>query len=144
LLASSVHGLVEIRSRQKAGIAGIGSMSESSASGKKLLELGCRKEHLGALCRDLAHRCNEPEHCAENGVCMGGRRCNVSDFFVKFQDFLMLSFVRARARARGANSNKRKGIGVIFGNNMGKTKEEKKFDECILAMLKEDDNGGSD
>jgi hypothetical protein len=61
-----------------------GPTSELSASGKKLVELGCKKEHLGSLCRGLAHSRNEPECCVENRVCKGGRRCATFGFFAKF------------------------------------------------------------
>jgi hypothetical protein len=75
-----------------------GFMSESSTSGKKLIELGCKKEHLGSLCRGLAHSCNEPECCVENGVCKGGRKCTLFDFFVKFQDLFDTKFDGALGR----------------------------------------------
>jgi hypothetical protein len=75
-----------------------GFMSEPSTSGKKLIELGCKKEHFGSLCRGLAHSCNEPEHCVENGVCKGGRKCTVFDFFVKFQGSFDVKFDGALGR----------------------------------------------
>jgi hypothetical protein len=73
-------------------------MSKSSTSGKKLIELGCMKEHLGSLCRGLAHSRNEPECCVENEVCKGGRKCTVFDFFVKFQDLFDVKFDGAVGR----------------------------------------------
>jgi hypothetical protein len=69
-----------------------GLASEPSASGKKLVELECKKEHLGSLCRGLAHSHNKPEHCVENGLCKGGRRCTAFGFFAKFQDSLDAKF----------------------------------------------------
>jgi hypothetical protein len=40
-----------------------GFTSKLPASDKKLLELGCKKQHLGALCRGLARGRNESECC---------------------------------------------------------------------------------
>jgi hypothetical protein len=53
--------------------------------GKKLIKLRCKKQHLGALCRGLAHSCNKPECCVKNGVCKGGCKCAAFGFFAKFQ-----------------------------------------------------------
>jgi hypothetical protein len=76
-----------------------GFASELSTSGKKLIELGCKKEHLGSLCRGLAHSHNEPEHCVENGACKAGRKCTtVFGFFAKFQDLFDVKFDGALGR----------------------------------------------
>jgi hypothetical protein len=75
-----------------------GFTSESSTSGKKLIELGCKKECLGSLCRGLAHSRDEPEHCVENGVRKGGRKCTVFDFFVKFHGLFDAKFDGALGR----------------------------------------------
>jgi hypothetical protein len=72
-----------------------GFASESPTSDEKLIDLGCKKEHLGAFCGGLAHGHNEPEHCIENGVCKSGLRCAVFDFFAKFQDSFDVEFCRA-------------------------------------------------
>jgi hypothetical protein len=71
---------------------------ESPTSGKKLIELGCKKEHLGSLCRGLAHSRNEPERRVESGVCKGGRKCTAFDFFAKFQDLFDAKFDGALGR----------------------------------------------
>jgi hypothetical protein len=75
-----------------------GFASESSTSGKKPIELGCKKEHLGSLCGGLAHSRNKPEHCVENGVCKGGRKCAAFCFFAKFQDLFHAKFDGALGR----------------------------------------------
>jgi hypothetical protein len=60
--------------------------------------LGCKKEHLGSLCRGLAHSRNEPECCVESGARKGGRKRTVFDFFVKFQDLFDVKFGGALGR----------------------------------------------
>jgi hypothetical protein len=46
----------------------------------------------------VARSRNEPECCVESGVCKGGCKCTVFDFFVKFQDLFDLKFDGALGR----------------------------------------------
>jgi hypothetical protein len=75
-----------------------GFVSESPTSGKKLIELGCKKERLGSLCRGLARSRNEPERCVENGACKGGRKRTAFGFFVEFQGLFDARFDGALGR----------------------------------------------
>jgi hypothetical protein len=53
---------------------------------------------LGHFAEALLTVATNPERCVENGVCKGGRKCAVFDFFVKFQDLFDVKFDGALGR----------------------------------------------